>query len=95
MAKARPPRTIIPSTAFRQDVKRLARRGSDRNKLRAVLDLLTARLPLEVAHRDHALRGIWKGWRDLHIEPDWLLVYRVKSNNLELARTGTHADLFE
>lgn len=42
-----------------------------------------------------ALKGDWKGWRDLHIEPDWLLLYRIDGDTLELVRTGTHADLFD
>ncbi|WP_205622672.1 type II toxin-antitoxin system YafQ family toxin, partial [Haliea salexigens] len=43
---------------------------------------------------DHPLRGDWKGYRDAHIEPDWLLLYRIEGDELHLARTGTHADLF-
>ena len=50
--------------------------------------------PLSLAYRDHALRGNWDGYRDAHIEPDWLLIYRIKGDELHLARTGTHADLF-
>jgi mRNA interferase YafQ len=49
---------------------------------------------LTSAYRDHPLRGDWKGYRDLHIEPDWLLIYQVSGDELRLARTGTHADLF-
>jgi mRNA interferase YafQ len=41
------------------------------------------------------LRGNWQGFRDLHIEPDWLLLYRIVDEELQLARTGTHADLFD
>jgi mRNA interferase YafQ len=41
-----------------------------------------------------ALRGDWVGFRDLHIEPDWLLLYRIAGNEVQLARTGTHSDLF-
>lgn len=43
---------------------------------------------------DHPLRGVWKGYREFHIEPDWLLIYRVKGDELHLVRTGSHADLF-
>ena len=45
-------------------------------------------------YRDHALRGDWNGFRDLHIEPDWLLLYRIEGDEVQLARTGTHSDLF-
>jgi mRNA interferase YafQ len=46
-------------------------------------------------YRDHPLQGGWKGYREAHIEPDWLLIYRVTGDELHLVRTGTHADLFD
>jgi mRNA interferase YafQ len=66
-------------------------------RLVAVVDALRHRRPLAVRHRDHALAGEWLGWRDCHIEPDWLLIYRVDGDAgaVVLGRTGTHADLFE
>ncbi len=51
--------------------------------------------PLPARHRDHPLRGIWKGYREAHIEPDWLVTYRVKGEELHLVRTGTHSNLFK
>jgi len=65
------------------------------DKLKTVILDLVRQTQLPAAYNDHPLRGDWKGFRDLHIEPDWLLIYRVKGEDLELARTGTHADLFE
>ena len=59
-----------------------------------VLQLLVDEAPLPDEYRDHPLRGDWKGFRDLHIEPDWLLLYRIHQGELQLARTGTHSDLF-
>jgi mRNA interferase YafQ len=50
---------------------------------------------LPEARRDHPLKGEWKGWRECHIQPDWLLIYRTTETEVLLARTGTHADLFE
>ena len=50
--------------------------------------------PLPPRLKDHPLTGDWRGWRDLHIEPDWLLLYKIEGNDLILARTGSHADLF-
>lgn len=50
--------------------------------------------PLPVGCHDHPLKGEWNGYRDAHIEPDWLLIYRVEGDELRLTRTGTHADLF-
>ncbi|WP_283164717.1 type II toxin-antitoxin system YafQ family toxin [Marinobacter sp. M3C] len=60
-----------------------------------MLSLLMRQTPLPEAYQDHPLRGNWKGYRDAHIEPDWLLLYRVDGEELQLARTGTHADLFQ
>lgn len=63
-------------------------------KLRAVLTLLANEEELPPEYRDHGLRGDWIGFRDLHIEPDWLLLYRISGDEVQLARTGTHSDLF-
>jgi mRNA interferase YafQ len=87
-------RDIVRSTAFKKDVKRAQKRGKDMDKLKAVILLLLEDKPLEPRHRDHPLKGDWIGYRDLHIEPDWLLLYRVSETELMLARTGTHSDLF-
>jgi len=76
-------------------VKRAEKRGKDMDKLKAVLSLLIEEKPLPDRYRDHPLKGEWKGFRDLHIEPDWLLLYAVEGNELQLARTGTHSDLFD
>lgn len=46
-------------------------------------------------HRDHPLRGEWEGHRECHLEPDWLLIYRVEGGVITFERTGTHADLFD
>jgi mRNA interferase YafQ len=87
-------RDIVRSTAFKKDVKRAQKRGKDMDKLKAVLLLLLDDKPLEPRHRDHPLKGDWIGYRDLHIEPDWLLLYQINKTQLVLARTGTHSDLF-
>ena len=88
-----PPLTPRPGAEFKRDLKRLKKRGKDMEKLRAVVETLCARGRLEPKHKDHALSGDWKGWRDCHVEPDWLLIYREEAGKLELGRTGTHADL--
>lgn len=87
--------TPVQSTQFKKDVKKARKRGKDLGKLKALLSLLIHRAELPVAYQDHPLRGNWKGYRDAHIEPDWLLLYRVVGDELQLARTGTHADLFQ
>ncbi len=84
----------VRSGRFKRDVKRLQKRGKDLTKLRSALMLLLEEKPLPPQYRDHSLRGDWEGFRDLHIEPDWLLLYRIRDGELQLARTGSHADLF-
>ena len=65
------------------------------DKFKVVLALLIEEKPLSARYNDHSVRGDWKGFRDLHIEPDWLPLYRVEGAELQLARTGTHSDLFD
>ena len=73
----------------------MQKRHKDMSKLRTVLSLLIEQKPLSRQYLDHPLKGNWKGYRDLHIEPDWVLIYRVAGNELRLARTGAHADIFD
>ena len=85
----------VQSGAFGRDAKRLRKRNKDMTKLRTVLTLLIEQKPLPRQYLDHPLKGNWKGYRDLHIGPDWLLIYRVVEGELRLARTGTHTDVFD
>ena len=87
--------TPVYATAFKKDFKRLEKRGVDQEKLRRVIKLLLAEIPLEEQYRDHPLRGKFAGARDCHIEPDWVLIYAVVENELRLIRTGSHTDLFK
>ena len=64
------------------------------SRLRELILLLVEQKALPARYRDHPLRGNWKHHRDSHIEPDWLLIYKIDENDLYLVRTGTHADLF-
>ena len=86
--------TIRQSTRFRRDVKHLKRQGKDLSRLETVIKILVAQEPLAEQHRDHALVGNWKDFRECHIQPDWLLIYRTEDEQLQLARTGNHAELF-
>jgi len=86
---------LVRSNKFKKDVVRLQSRGKDMEKLKAAILLLLDQKPLPERYKDHALQGELKGMRDLHIEPDWLLLYKISGDNLELARTGTHSDLFK
>jgi mRNA interferase YafQ len=88
-------RTPIYSGQFKRDVKKAERRGKDLSKLRLILRMLIEETPLPPRVRDHPLRGSWRAYRDLHIEPDWLLIYRIDGNEILFERTGTHSDLFE
>ncbi|WP_337174989.1 type II toxin-antitoxin system YafQ family toxin [Paludisphaera sp.] len=89
-----PPLRLVPGTQFRRDVERQKARGKDLAKLADVVETIRARRPLDARHRDHALSGEWKGRRDCHVEPDWLLIYGVHGSELRLYRTGTHSDIF-
>jgi mRNA interferase YafQ len=82
------------ASAYRKDLKRISRRNYDLTLLADVLNALRECRQLPAARRDHRLMGDWKGWRECHIQPDWLLIYRTTDTEVLLARTGTHADLF-
>lgn len=87
---------IVASNQFKRDLKLAKKRGFPLSELRDVVHTLAQEQPLEVRHHDHELLGKYRGFRECHIEPDWLLIYRVDGSDLELFlfRTGTHSDLF-
>ena len=84
----------VRSSQFKRDVKRAGKRGKDLEKLRELLSSLIRQETLPARYLDHPLRGVWRGYRETHIEPDWLLIYRVAGDELRLVRTGSHSDLF-
>ena len=86
---------IFQTSQFKRDLKRAKKRDKDIDKLKHVVALIIKGKPFEDKHRDHALAGQWSGSRDCHIEPDWVLIYRVDQDSLYLERTGTHSDLFK
>ena len=88
------PRPVVTTKAFERDLKRLRKRGKDLKLLRAVIDAIRLGQRLEHRHRDHALAGEWQGFRDCHVEPDWVLIYSVGEEAVYLIRAGTHSDLF-
>jgi mRNA interferase YafQ len=79
---------------FKRDVKLVEKRGKDMGKLRHVIGLLLAGQPVPREFGDHPLKGEWKPSHDLHIEPDWILIYSVDGDSVRFERTGTHSDLF-
>ncbi len=85
---------IVQPASFKKDVKRAKKRGKDLSKLKEVIDLLVHTESLPATYKDHVLSGDWSGWRDCHIEPDWLLLYKLTEEELALGRTGSHSNLF-
>ena len=87
---------IVASNQFKKDLKLATKRGLKIEKLREVVNTLARQEVLDEKFRDHGLTGDYRGFRECHIEPDWLLVYRASEEELELFlfRTGSHADLF-
>jgi len=87
-------KAIFQTSQFKKDFKRIKKRGKDLNKLKEVVSAIANGEALQEHRRDHALCGNWSGSRDCHIEPDWVLIYRVDGDFLFLERTGSHSDLF-
>lgn len=82
---------------FDRDLKRLRRSGRhDIEKLKDIVRLLLDGKPLQIKHREHSLTGNYKGRRECHIDPDWLLVYKVdiQAKIIVFERTGSHSDIF-
>jgi len=81
---------------FKKDLKRIRKQGKDLNLLTTVLHLLLGEQVLDTKYRDHALTGNYIGFRECHIQPDWLLIYMINHDKLILtaSRTGSHSDLF-
>ncbi len=93
-AKSSPPLTPRVMNRCAKDVERMKARGADMGHFKAVIEVLCSRVPLPPALNDHPLKGDWKGWRDCHVGPDWIVIYKKTATELVLARMGTHADLF-
>ena len=89
--------TIKYTKKMKSDVKRIVKRGKDVSRLTVTLDLLAANEKMPERYHDHPLKGDMQGYRECHIEPDWLLIYQIKDDELFLlaSGTGTHSDLFD
>jgi len=79
---------------FERDIKRMKRRGKNRDKLKIIIHCLLSEETLDPIHRDHKLIGNWQGRRECHIESDWLLIYKTEIDRIIFERTGTHSGLF-
>ena len=88
-------RSIRRDTQFKRDVNRIIKRHKDVNKLKDIIKRLANAEKLPPQNKDHQLKGTLKDCRECHVEPDWLLVYRIEGSELCLIRTGTHSDLFD
>lgn len=80
---------------FRKDVKLLKKRNKDSEKLQDVLSKLIDGISLPSKFKDHKLVGNYASRRECHIEPDWLLIYKIDKDTIIFERTGTHSDLFD
>ncbi len=88
-------REVVLTSAFKKDYKRLNRSGQyAMQDLQSIVEQLADNIPLAEKYRDHPLTGNLNDCRECHIKPDWLLMYRIESNDLVLVRTGSHSDLF-
>lgn len=87
-------KAVYQTRQFKKDLKLIVKRGKEIEKLKVVIRKLVEGIELDERQRDQALTGKWAGSRDCHIEPDWILIYRVSEEDLFLERTGTHSDLF-
>ena len=83
------------SGQFKRDVKQSQKRGKDMAKIKILLSLLIEGEPLPATYVDHQLKGDKKGFRESHIEPDWLLIYKITKDTVRFERTGRHTDLFD
>lgn len=88
--------TVKPTSQFKKDYKLAMKRGLDISLLEDIIAKLALGESLPEKNRDHALSGNWNGYRECHILPDWLLIYKLEDNVLilTLARTGIHSNLF-
>jgi mRNA interferase YafQ len=84
----------IQGTQFKKDVKLSVKRGKDMSKLKTLMTLLIEERPIPPKYEDHPLKSNWNHHRDIHIEPDWLLIYKIDGNDIYFVRTGTHSDIF-
>ncbi len=87
---------IVLTSMFKKDLKSAKKRGYDLSLLNNVVNTLAMGQPLAEKYKDHSLIGNYKGCRECHITPDWILIYEISDGELflYLTRTGTHSDLF-
>ncbi|NKB23995.1 MAG: type II toxin-antitoxin system mRNA interferase toxin, RelE/StbE family [Kiritimatiellae bacterium] len=80
---------------FKRDFKKAILRNKDINKLKKVIRILIQGKPFSIKYKDHPLRGDYRDCGGCHIEPDWIMIYRIKDEKLHVVRVGSHSDLFQ
>ena len=85
---------VVYRKKFKKNLDMLIRRGKNPEKIKEVILVLASGNTLDIRYKDHALSGNLSGFRDCHIDPDWLMIYRIEADTLYLERTGSHSDLF-
>jgi mRNA interferase YafQ len=87
---------LIPvrTTQFKRDARLAEKRGRQISKLKIIMTKLAEEEALDPKYKDHKLGGDYKNHRECHVEPDWLLIYRLTPTEIHFVRTGTHSDLF-
>jgi len=87
-------RKVNYTNQFKKDVKLISKRGYNMNRLYKVMKALENEEVLDAKYKEHRLIGNYNGYLECHIEPDWLLIYKINGQDLYFTRTGTHSDLF-
>ncbi|MGD8306641.1 MAG: type II toxin-antitoxin system YafQ family toxin [Ignavibacteria bacterium] len=83
------------TSQFKKDFKKATKQNKNVEHLKEVIAKLSNQEPLETKYQDHPLSGDLKDFRDCHIEPDWVLIYQIKGDELKLIRVGSHSELFK
>jgi len=84
----------VYSKRFDKDIKRIIRQGKNVEKLKKIIHMLIYQEKLDERYKNHPLKGDYKDCWDCHIEPDWVLIYRIEGEFIQFIRTGSHANLF-
>jgi len=85
---------VVYRKKFKKNLDLMIRRGKSPEKIKEVIQALASGTPLDSRYKDHALSGSFSGFRDCHIDSDWLMIYRIEADTLYLERTGSHSDIF-
>lgn len=83
------------TSQFKKDYKKIQKQNKNSEKLKILIEELSREKTLDEHYQDHSLSGKWKNYREYHIAPDWLLIYKITSDTLILVRTGSHSELFK